>query len=246
MRRLLRLARGDVAFQWKYGFYVVYAIFTAVYLIVLAALAPGARRTVATVMIYTDPAAMGLFFMGAIILLEKSQRVDSALAVSPVLPREYMLAKLFSLALIGVLVGAVLAVAGGIQSLGLCLVAVALSSFLCSACGLIAALHSRSLNQFVLLAVPFELVLCVPPALLLFGIESPWMMFHPGISAVWLIYGEAPDTVLCLLSLVIWCVPVLLACNRSVKRYFQSSGGAESSPARGADGVGGTEPGGAE
>ena len=81
--RLLRLTARDLRFQWKYGFYALYAVFTAAYLLTLAAVPESARRTVATVMIYTDPAAMGLFFMGAIVLLEKSQRVNLALAVSP-------------------------------------------------------------------------------------------------------------------------------------------------------------------
>ena len=224
--RLLRLTAGDIRFQWKYGFYILYAIFTAVYLLVLAAVPDGVRRTVATVLIFTDPAAMGLFFMGAIILLEKSQRVNSALAVSPVRAGEYMLAKLLSLALIGLVVGGILAVAGGIHHLRLCLPAVVLSSFICSACGLIAARFSRSLNQFVLLAVPFEMAICLPPALLLFGFDSPWLMLHPGVSAVWLIYGDAPNAALCLLSLFLWCIPVFVLCHGSVKRYFGKAGGA--------------------
>ncbi|MFR1297115.1 MAG: hypothetical protein ACLSBH_17740 [Coprobacillus cateniformis] len=42
------------------------------------------QETVASLMIYSDPAAMGLFFMGAIVLFEKSQRVLNSLAVSPI------------------------------------------------------------------------------------------------------------------------------------------------------------------
>ena len=224
--RVWRLTAGDIRFQWKYGFYILYAIFTAVYLLTLSAVPENVRRTVATVMIYTDPAAMGLFFMGAIILLEKSQRVNSALAVSPTRDWEYMLSKLLSLALIGLLVGCILSVAGGIENLPLCILATVLSSFLCSACGLIAAERSRSLNQFVLLAVPFELVLCLPPALLLFGYDNPLLMLHPGVAAVWLISGDAPSVPLCVLSLVLWCVPALYFCRKSIRRYFERSGGA--------------------
>ena len=224
--RLWRLTVGDIRFQWKYGFYLLYAIFTAVYLLTLSAVPESARRTVATVMIYTDPAAMGLFFMGAIILLEKSQRVNSALAVSPTRDWEYMLSKLLSLAWIGLLVGGILAAAGGIEDLPSCLIAIVLSSFICSACGLIAAERSRSLNQFVLLAVPFELGLCLPPVLLLFGYDSPLLMLHPGVAAVWLIYGDAPNTLLCFISLVLWCIPALLFCRKSIGRYLAKAGGA--------------------
>jgi fluoroquinolone transport system permease protein len=224
--RFWRLTIGDIRFQWKYGFYALYAIFAVAYLLTLSAVPEDVRRTVATVMIYTDPAAMGLFFMGAIILLEKSQRVNSALAVSPVRAWEYMLAKLLSLALIGILVGGVLAVAGGIPHLLQCVVAILLASFLCSACGLIAAERSRSLNQFILLTVPFELLLCLPPVLLLFGIGSPWLMLHPGVSAVWLIYGAAPSVPLCVLSLLLWCLPAMYFCHKSVTKYCTRARGA--------------------
>lgn len=224
--RMAKLTAGDIRFQWQYGFYLLYAIFTVVYLLVLAVVPEDLRRIVATVMIYTDPAAMGLFFMGAIILLEKSQRVNSALAVSPTRDWEYMLSKLLSLAFIGLLVGGILAVVGGIVNLPLCLLAIVFSSFLCSAGGLIAAQRSRSLNQFVLLAVPFELVLCLPLVLLLLGYDSPWLMLHPGAAAVWLIYGNAPSSFLCLLSLVLWCIPALFFCRKSIGRYFRQAGGA--------------------
>ncbi|MDO4540977.1 MAG: ABC transporter permease [Syntrophomonadaceae bacterium] len=223
--RLLRLMAGDIRFQWKYGFYSVYAVFTAVYLMTLAAVTESARRVVATVMIYSDPAAMGLFFMGAIILLEKSQRVDCALATTPIRTLEYLTAKLISLAVISLIVGAILAVAGGVQNLPLCLAAILLASVFCSACGLIAAERSQSLNRFVLWSMLIELILCLP-ALLLFGIENPWLMLHPGVAAVWVIHGGAPSTALCLLSLAAWCVAALWLGDRSVKRYFAESGGA--------------------
>lgn len=223
--RLWTLTLGDVRFQWKYGFYLLYAIFAGVYLLALSAVPHSARRVVATVMIYTDPAAMGLFFMGAILLLEKSQRVHCALSISPVRAWEYMLGKLLSLAAIGMLVGVILAVAGGVENLPLCLAGIFFMSVLCSACGLIAAERSRTLNQFILLSVPFEMLLCLPPILLLFGFESPWLMLHPGVAAVWLIYGDAPSAALCALSLAAWCAPALMLCARSVRRYFARAGG---------------------
>ncbi len=225
--RLWRLLAADVRFQWKYGFYLVYAVFTGLYLLALAAAPQSARRVVAAVVIFTDPAAMGLFFMGAIVLMEKSQRVHCALAVSPAREGEYMAAKLGSLMLIGLAVAGVLAVAGGVPDVGACLLGVALGSCLCSACGLIAAERSQSLNQFVLLAAPFEVALCLPPALLLFGHHSPWLMAHPGVATAWLIYGDAPSAPLCVLSLAAWCALALWLCRRSVRRYFSKAGGAD-------------------
>lgn len=61
-------------------------------------------------MIYSDPAAMGLFFMGAIVLLEKSQRVLNSLAVSPVKVSEYILSKVISLGVISSIVAMFIAI----------------------------------------------------------------------------------------------------------------------------------------
>ena len=46
--------------------------------------------------VISDPAAMGLFFMGAVILPEKSQRVTSFFAVSPLKAWEYVGAKVLA------------------------------------------------------------------------------------------------------------------------------------------------------
>lgn len=224
--RLWKLTAADIRLQWKSGFYGVYAIFTAVYVLALLAVPESARRTVATVMIFTDPAAMGLFFMGALVLLEKGQCVNLALAVSPVRIWEYCAAKLLSLTLIGLAVALILALAGGITNIASCLAGVLLSSILFSACGLIAAEKAKTLNQFVLLAVPFELLICLPPALLLFRIDRPALTLHPGVAAVRLIYGDAQSPMLCLLILAAWCMPALFFCVRSVKKRFLEIGGA--------------------
>ena len=45
--RLLTLTKADVRFQWKYGFYFLYAIFLSIYLIALAAVPVSARRAAA-------------------------------------------------------------------------------------------------------------------------------------------------------------------------------------------------------
>lgn len=79
-------------------------------------------------MIYSDPAALGLFFMGAIVLLEKSERVLNALAVSPVTIMEYILSKVTSLVVISVLVSLVLALTAGCDNIPLLLLSVALTS----------------------------------------------------------------------------------------------------------------------
>ena len=60
--RLKRLFLLDMRFQAKYGFYFLYAILTAIYTIVLFALPEHWRGKAAAILIFSDPASMGLFW----------------------------------------------------------------------------------------------------------------------------------------------------------------------------------------
>ena len=50
--RLGRLIRGDIHFQWKYGFYFIYFILTLLYVCAIAALPEHWKKDIAAIMIY--------------------------------------------------------------------------------------------------------------------------------------------------------------------------------------------------
>lgn len=128
--RLRALIRAELHFLARYGILLLYAVFTAAYLCLLAALPAAVRETAAVVLIFTDPAAMGLFFMGAAVLFEKSQRVDAALSVSPVTVEEYAAGKVIALLCVGLAVAAVLGAFARLPQLPLALAGTALASVL--------------------------------------------------------------------------------------------------------------------
>lgn len=107
--RLKKLFLLDMRFQARYGFYFLYAVLTVIYIIILFALPESWEEKAAAILIFSDPASMGLFFMGAIVLLEKNQHTTCALAVSPVHAAEYVIAKVSSLSAISLVVAAILA-----------------------------------------------------------------------------------------------------------------------------------------
>ncbi len=193
--RWVRLTVGDVRFQIKYGFYFIYAVFCAFYIFLLFAFPESWRVKAASVMIYSDPAAMGLFFMGAIVLLEKSQRVLNALAVAPVKVSEYMAAKVASLMLISIVVSWLIALAAGLENMGAILLSTALTSVVFSLLGLIVATRINSLNQYVLATVPAEVVCFVPPILYLFAPNAA-MRWFPLNGSVALIAGSSQNALL--------------------------------------------------
>ena len=101
--KLKGLILGDIRQQYKYGFYALYTLFTLVYITVLRILPMPWKELCTTTLIFSDPVLIGLMFMGAIILFEKSEKVMQALAVSPISIHAYILSKVISIGLISLL-----------------------------------------------------------------------------------------------------------------------------------------------
>ena len=177
--RLKKLFLLDMRFQAKYGFYFLYAVLTLIYIAVLFALPDNWKEKAAAILIFSDPASMGLFFMGAIVLLEKSQHTTCALAVSPVHATEYVIAKVSSLSAISLVVAAILALAADADNLHIVLLGTFLSSVIFTLFGIIVATKIASLNQFILWTVPVEAVCFVPAILHLFKITPAWCRYYP-------------------------------------------------------------------
>lgn len=223
--RLWLMLRGDIRFQFKYGFYYLYIIFTAFYTGLLAVLPEAWREKAAILMIFSDPAAMGLYFMGAIILFEKSERVLDSIAVSPARTYEYTLSKLFSIGVISSVVGVAIGFLSNAVNISLsCIFGIFLCSCLFSATGLVIATKSTSLNGFMLATIPAELVINIPAIIWLFGWRPAWLQIHPGVSLMEILEGKR----LLLLPIVIlscWTILAAILASRAVKGMLRRIGG---------------------
>ncbi|MBQ4498502.1 MAG: hypothetical protein II973_13490 [Spirochaetaceae bacterium] len=226
--RLLKLIKGDLFFLARYGLFLVYAVFIVVYLIMLHYI-PGETGTfVMKLLVFSDPAAMGLFFMGAVVLLEKSQRVNCSLAVSPVTVSEYIASKAAAFLIAGVAVGLIIAFGSG-RSLNLAgIIGIAGGSLIFSMGGLFVASKTRSLNQFIIFSLPVEIFVSAPGFLAAFGklSSSLWLM-HPGVASMSLLFRELGTVqfLLSVLSLLAWAVIAFAVANKAVAKMFSDLGG---------------------
>jgi fluoroquinolone transport system permease protein len=223
--KIRNLIKGDITFQVKYGFYFVYAVFTLFYILVLYAIPLSVRREVAYALIYTDPAAMGLFFMGAIVLLEKSQRVLDSIAVSPVKVSEYIISKVVSLGVIAALVGAFIAALSGAGNIPGVILGTFLGSIIFSLLGLMIAAKINSLNQFVIATVPFEIISFLPPVLYLFGYHNKFMLIHPGVIIIRMFNRLNQIDLLQILILSLWIILIYELTYHIIKKMFLCVGG---------------------
>ena len=223
--RLGRLIRGDIHFQWKYGFYFIYFILTVLYVCGIASL-PGHWKTdIASIMIYSDPAAMGLFFMGAIVLLEKSQKVLNAIVVSPVKMSEYILSKTVALIAISTVIAMILGLVSGSNQLLSIAVGTALTSAIFTMLGIIAATKISNLNQFLIVIMPIEIVCFVPPIVGLFVKLPDIFRFFPFTACMNLITGKSMllsfDMVIVIATLII----LYIIARDTVEHMWKSLGG---------------------
>lgn len=222
--RIIKLILGDIHFQFKYGFYFIYILFSALYVFLLFIFPETWREKAVSIMIYSDPAAMGLFFMGAIVLLEKSQRVLNALAVSPVKAIEYVIAKTISLMLISVLVSLVLAFVAGLRNIPEVLLATALTSMIFTLLGLIAATKINSLNQYIIMTAPLELICFIPPTIYLF-VPSVIMQWYPLNGSMALISNSSRNPLRDITMLLIVIICLFMIAHRATMKMWKSLGG---------------------
>lgn len=216
---------GDIRFQFKYGFYFLYLVFSGIYIALLFAVPSEWRENAAILMIFSDPAAMGLYFMGAIVLFEKSERVLDSIAISPIKPLEYVLSKLISIAVISTAVGILIGFGSrSIENVFYMVIGVFLCSCLFSSIGLIIASKIRTLNQFIVSSIPAEILINIPAIAYLFGFKSRWLLLHPGVCMMELcINGQNAFTAMIILAL--WTVLFTMFANQTVTKMFKSVGG---------------------
>lgn len=193
--RLRSLFIWDMHFQAKYGFYFLYTALTVIYAIAIFAVPESWKEKTAAILIFSDPASMGLFFMGAIVLLEKSQHTPCAFAVSPVCPMEYIIAKVSSLSAISLVVAAILALAASVTNLHIVLLGTVISSLIFTLLAIIIATKIISLNQFILWTTPIEIVCFVPAILHLFKITPAWLRYYPINVCMELVSGHVPSAI---------------------------------------------------
>jgi|GEM_PF-198303 len=190
-RRFTAALFNDVRFQYRYGFYLLYLVVTIIYAGILLAMPLNWRPLAAAVIVFSDPAALGLFFMGGIVLFEKSERTLDFLFVSPFTPGEYLFAKVLSMAVISTLAGlaiAFIAVPEGISPAVLAS-GLFLGSVLFSLTGLATACRVRSLNRFFMAIAPISIVLWAPPFMVLGHLLNLWSL--PGQLRIWQLHPGA-------------------------------------------------------
>ncbi|HZR73073.1 hypothetical protein [Bradyrhizobium sp.] len=184
---ILRLVLWDVRVQARERIYL-FTVFTTAFFVAAVALLPSdAPVTVVTAILFLDPAVVGMGFVAALVLLERSQCTPPALAVTPASPTDYVLAKLVTFAALTVAGGIIVAAAAYWPPPPAVLLRMALAlSFtgvLAVLGGLVMVATANSVNHLIARAFPVSIVLYLP-LLAHFGAVDGWL--------AWALFGINP------------------------------------------------------
>ncbi|WP_416150736.1 hypothetical protein ACM26V_07150 [Salipaludibacillus sp. HK11] len=184
-----RLLLQDIRFQYRHGFYYVYAFVTVVYIALLLWVPLDARPFWSVLIIFTDPGTFGFFFVGTIIMLERNQQLLTYLFVTPAKLWHYLVAKIVSLTLIALLTGLLIAFVSlgtSVSFLWLTLSLILCSLFFTSV-GLIISPDAGSLNHFMFRAIVLMVVLFTPVLYYVDWLSWNFLQLTPTYSALFLL-----------------------------------------------------------
>lgn len=229
--RFLSALVNDIRYQMKYGFYFLYAFFSAIYIAALFLCPYEYRKTVASIIILTDPAMLGSFFIGGIWLLEKSEGLHSYWGISPLRPMEYILSKAVSLAIISTVSADLIMIIGLREMVNYFALSIIVftGSMIFTTIGLLVASYARSVNHYLLLVAPLQIFLVLPPILAAIGLTHPVLDILPSM-ALWRVISFSIGMtdrggIWMYLILALWIGIVLLLASIRIPNALQTEGG---------------------
>ena len=190
--RIVSAIKADIKFQIKQGFYTVYIVLTLIYMLIVHQIPEKMSRFVVPIVVYFDPTIVGFFFIGGIVMLEKSQGILNYLVVTPLRSREYLMAKAISLTLLAMSASGLIVwmtYEGKVYWL-LLMISIGISSFLFTLYGFLVATKCKSINEYFVRMLPYMLAMVLPCFLLLVKTPYDWIFnIFPSVAGLKLIYG---------------------------------------------------------
>jgi fluoroquinolone transport system permease protein len=188
MRALLG---NDIKLQWRQGFWLVYFVLCAIYVLVLLNIPRASRVMISMIMILSDTTMLGAVFMGALILLEKQQGIIHSLFVTPLKPDHYIWSKVISLSLIAVTMSILIYLPSWnftwYSLLVLLVTAVTAGTF--ALLGLAMASGVESVNQYFGTLLAFSVLIAIPEIPYLILDRHPLFLLLPCVSSLDVMLG---------------------------------------------------------
>jgi len=222
-----QLLKKEITLQWRQGFWLVYFVFTAIYVTVLLNLPEKNQMLVSLILILSDTTMLGIIFIGALVLLEKQQAVIQSLFVTPLEPSKYIWSKTISLSLIAVCMSILvyLPVWHFTVYTLLLLACVAFTAGTFVLLGLGLSVRVDTINQYFGLMMGASMLLILPVVPYLLLEQHPVFLFLPYVASLDLMLGARESLPLWrifldIILLVAWGYIAYRFAIRRVTRYL--------------------------
>ena len=232
--RLVSAIKQEVLFQFRHGFYYIYLFLSVVYIVILKLLPEDIKAIVLPILIFSDPAVAGFFFLGAMILLERGQRTLEGLFVTPLTVIEYFLTKIIAFVILSLVTCLfIILIVSGINVNFLPVVlGIFLGSVLFTLLGFPFAASAKSVNHYFIIAGFFFSVFSIPVLDFLKIVPSPVFSFFPTMAVIRLVHaGFYPypliDLLLALGVLLFWIILAFLWAYHWFYKYIIYNAGGD-------------------
>jgi len=191
-----------------------------------------------SVLLFFDPALIGIMFVGALVLFEKSENVLQALVITPMRTDDYLLSKIISLTILSIIsavlfMGLMVIFTDTTFNLLYLIVGIVLTSIMLILVGFILVSRVNSINGYLLAIVISFLGLTFPPLLQLFGIiENPVFYLWPTQASFILLDGvfnsvnlELWEIAYGILYQIAWIIFLYYLAKKAFYKYIVLKGG---------------------
>ncbi len=224
MSQLKTMLKWDFILQSRYKIIHISILSVVLYYLTLVAIPSVNNAEFQALFLFFDPTLIGIMFIGALVLFEKTENTLQALTVTPMETRTYFLSKIISLTTLAVVSALLfLFLVHGIEfNYVYMLTGVVLTCVFLILVGFLLVARCNSINEYLLMMMFAFLLLLVPPILYATGIYEHVLFYLWPTQASFILFdGVFADTplteaVYAVGYLVVW----ILGCYYLAKKAF--------------------------
>jgi fluoroquinolone transport system permease protein len=238
MSNLKNMLKWEYTLLYRYKIIHISILSVVLYFLTTQAI-PDMNNTVFhTLLLFFDPATIGIMFVGALVLFEKSENVLQALVITPMKTNEYLLSKIIALTILSIISASIFVTLFYVfNNVNFNVVYLAsgiiLTSILLILAGFIFVSRLNSINEYLLAMVILFLGLTFPPMLHLSGLyenvifylwptQASFMIFIGVFNAASL---EAWEIIYGIGYQIFWIVILYYFAKIAFYKYIVSRGG---------------------
>lgn len=233
MSQLKTMLKWDIILQSRYKIIHLSILSVLIYYVALVAVPSMNTEEFKTMYLFFDPTLIGIMFVGALVLFEKTENTLQALNVTPMETRTYFFSKIISLTLLSIISAFLfLFLAHGFFFDYFYMVnGILLTSIFLILVGFILVARCNSINEFLLMMMLAFLLLFAPPLLDFTGIYSNVIFYLWPSRASFLlfegVFGSVSlyDTIYALVYLCLWIVICYYFAKKSFYKHIVVGGG---------------------